>query len=66
MLEKTFGSLTNSMAYFCQMPTTLLSALEHAQKVNRFPMDAAERAQHNVARWREASKENLSNATHTS
>ena len=66
MLEKTFGSLTHSMAYFCQMPMTILSALNHSQKVTRFPMEAAQRAQANVARWREATSTQRASAEHLS
>ncbi len=35
-LERTFGSLTGSMRYFCRMPRTLRGAIRHLRRVREF------------------------------
>lgn len=36
-MERTFGSLTTAMRYFCRLPTTPLAALRHLRTVKAFP-----------------------------
>ncbi len=43
-MERTFGSLTTSMRYFCRLPTDPLEALAHLRRVKAFPSDLGEPA----------------------
>lgn len=43
-LERTFGSLTAAMRYFCKMPNDAISVARHLVSVRTFPSHLAERA----------------------
>lgn len=43
-LERTFGSLSAAMRYFCRLPSGWLPALAHLQRVKQFPVSFAEPA----------------------
>jgi hypothetical protein len=36
-MERTFGSLTTAMRYFCRLPSTAFGAVRHLSTVRRFP-----------------------------
>jgi hypothetical protein len=41
-MERTFGSLTTAMRYFCRLPSTPLGALRHLRTVKEFPSHLGE------------------------
>jgi len=41
-MERTFGSLTTAMRYFCRLPSTPLGALRHLRTVRQFPSHLGE------------------------
>jgi hypothetical protein len=41
-MERTFGSLTTAMRYFCRLPSTPLGALRHLRTVKAFPRHLGE------------------------
>jgi len=43
-MERTFGSLTTAMRYFCRLPTDPLEALAHLRRVKAFPSHLGEPA----------------------
>jgi hypothetical protein len=53
LLERTFGSLTCAMAYFCEMPTAPHRALAHATMTHEFSEHLAQRALARVHNWRQ-------------
>jgi hypothetical protein len=42
-MERTFGSLTTAMRYFCRLPSTPVDALRHLRTVKAFPRHLGER-----------------------
>ena len=43
-MERTFGSLTTAMRYFCRLPSTPFAALHHLRTVKEFPRHLGEAA----------------------
>jgi hypothetical protein len=43
-MERTFGSLTTAMRYFCRLPSTPMGALRHLRTVKAFPAHLGEQA----------------------
>jgi len=48
-MERTFGSLTTAMRYFCRLPSTPLGALRHLRTVKKFPWHLGEPAKGRTA-----------------
>lgn len=43
-MERTFGSLTTAMRYFCRLPSTPMGAIRHLRTVKAFPAHLGERS----------------------